>query len=398
VSDKGNRESADRARRRKAPPNTKWRGDILYGRTLVKGREHCWSLRTGDVEIARKRVEEEIARLKATAHGTGRARYQDMVASWIENHIEHQVGALTARRYAVSLRQLEDILYPLFLDEIDKAKIDEIVMLRRAKGVSTATIRRDLTALSSVLEFAEVDFNPALAKTKKLTEKRDPIVMPEAAHIERVLDRAPPGLSALARAAWLTGCRLSELATAQRARLDHARRQLTVVGKGNKLRTLDLSAAAYDLLRAQPPHLRCKWLFWHGPGESYKNVSSRFSAIVRAEFLAAYDVANPPDKKTHQRPSLKVLLDAQDRDDWRDIGFRTFRFHDLRHRFAVDWLKSGRSIYDLKEHLGHSSVKTTEIYLKYLTPEEKRAAMYGVAAAPTAGASDPANVVAMEGK
>ena len=53
--------------------------------------------------------------------------------------------------------------------------------------------------------------------------------------------------------------------------------------------------------------------------------------------------------------------------------FRPFRFHDLRHRHAVDWLKAGRSIYDLRDRLGHTSVKTTEIYLNFLTPEEKRA-------------------------
>jgi integrase/recombinase XerD len=56
--------------------------------------------------------------------------------------------------------------------------------------------------------------------------------------------------------------------------------------------------------------------------------------------------------------------------------FQPFRFHDLRHRHAVDWLKSGGSIYDLQQRLGHTSVKTTEIYLAFLTPEEKRQAMF----------------------
>ena len=53
-----------------------------------------------------------------------------------------------------------------------------------------------------------------------------------------------------------------------------------------------------------------------------------------------------------------------------------FRFHDLRHRYAVDYLKAGGSIYDLQQHLGHSSVKTTEIYLDYLSPAETRAAKF----------------------
>jgi integrase/recombinase XerD len=45
--------------------------------------------------------------------------------------------------------------------------------------------------------------------------------------------------------------------------------------------------------------------------------------------------------------------------------------------FAVEALKSGMNIYDLQQHLGHSSVKVTEIYLAHLTPEEKARAKGG---------------------
>jgi integrase/recombinase XerD len=49
--------------------------------------------------------------------------------------------------------------------------------------------------------------------------------------------------------------------------------------------------------------------------------------------------------------------------------------HDLRHRFAIAWLKAGGDIYRLSRHLGHASVKTTEIYLRWLTDEELDAVM-----------------------
>ena len=57
--------------------------------------------------------------------------------------------------------------------------------------------------------------------------------------------------------------------------------------------------------------------------------------------------------------------------------FRRFRFHDLRHWFAVDFLRDGGNIYDLQKILGHASIKTTEIYRRYLTPEQQRVAKYG---------------------
>jgi integrase/recombinase XerD len=297
--------------------------------------------------------------LKAAAfYGDNRAKYRDIVASWAERHVVHEVGPRTAQRYAVSLRQIEPFLIDLFLDQVDKDKVEEIVTARRAVGVSTATIRRDLVALGSVLKFADVADNVALARLKRLKERRDPIVLPETAHIERAIARAPGRLSALVRAAWLTGCRLEELVTAERTKLDHTHRQLTVRGKGNKVRVIDLNfGGAYEVLRALPVRLGCKWLFWHGNGEPYRNLSSRFAQIVAGIYQAAVDEAK---EARHDEPS-----------------FRKFRFHDLRHRHAVDWLKAGRSIYDLQQRLGHASIKTTEIYLKFLTPEEARAAMFG---------------------
>ena len=355
-------------RRRRAPKNTEWRGDTLHGRIRIKGKLHRWSLRTGDVELARELVKEDIARLTAAAYHQGsRVAYADLAASWAERHILHEVGPRTAHRYAVSLKQLEPLLVELYVDEIDDAKCRQIVDMRRAAGVSTATIRRDLTALASVLDYGEIEPNPARTRAAKLRERRDPIVLPEPAHIEQVTARAPAMLGAIAAAALHTGCRQDELVTAERARLDHVRKQLTVIGKGNKLRVIQLNAAAYDVLRALPTRLGCKWLFWQestgadgkpvvGP---LRDVSSRFAKVVKAAAKAA-------------RRAAKVQGHDQ-------ADFRPMTFHHLRHRYAVDYLKRGEgTIYDLQQQLGHSSVATTEIYLAYLTPEEVRAAKFGV--------------------
>jgi integrase len=39
--------------------------------------------------------------------------------------------------------------------------------------------------------------------------------------------------------------------------------------------------------------------------------------------------------------------------------------------FAVRYLQNGGSIYALQGIMGHTSVKTTEIYLAYLTPDQQ---------------------------
>ena len=108
----------------------------------------------------------------------------------------------------------------LYLDEIDKKLVGDIIRQRRAKGVTNATIRRDLVALSSVLGYAEEegwkDDNPALARMRRLKEKREPIVLPEPEHIARVVGRAPGIFARLIEAALLMGCRQNELVTLSR--------------------------------------------------------------------------------------------------------------------------------------------------------------------------------------
>lgn len=337
-------------KRDKAPPGTYWRGPVLWARAKVRGVEHRWSLRTGDAAVALRRLSARRDELAAAAHfGEARRRYEEAFVEW-SRHIVTQVGAATAQRYAVSLRQLEGFLRPLYIDQVDREVVGAIVRARRAAGVSTATVRRDLSALSSVLGHAIDEGwregNPALERLGRLRERRDPIVLPDRRDIARVTARAPGQFKGLIQAALLTGCRQDELVTAERRRLDHRLRQLTVIGKGNRLRVVQLTDEAYALLRALPASLSGPWLFWHGDGEPYRNVASRFALFVATVARAA----------------------ARE-----GAEFRPFRFHDLRHLYAVEYLRHGvGSIYDLQQQLGHTSVKTTELYLRFLTAEEAR--------------------------
>ena len=50
----------------------------------------------------------------------------------------------------------------------------------------------------------------------------------------------PGMMGALIQTALVTGCRLDELVSAERRHLNHDRRELTVIGKGNKLRVIGL--------------------------------------------------------------------------------------------------------------------------------------------------------------
>lgn len=338
--------------------NTFRRGRIWWARFQVAGKEFRGSLSTSHEATARRRAREWRDREVGVAKfGEDRKTYVEVFTAW-SIHIVTQVGPETAERYGVSLGMLEPWLKHLYLDEINKAVVSDIVRGRRKlHGVTTATIRRDLTALSSLIEYAidedwwpEDRANPAEKRQKRLKEVRDPIVLPLAEDIAFVIARAPGNLAKMIEAARDSGCRQDELAKAERRRLDRERKQLTIRRKGNEERTIDVPDAAWAVISTLPAHLRGRWLFWHGNGEPYRNVSARFNELVKAAQKAA------------QQESRE---------------FRPMTFHHLRHFYAVWYLKNGGNIYTLQKHLNHKSITTTEGYLKFLTPEEAARAKGG---------------------
>ena len=320
--------------------------------TRIKGRLVTWSLHTDNPPLAAERRKAGKDHIIAEVHhGDARREFIEVMEMWAP-WIAKQVGPRTAARYACSLDQMRPWLDGKALHDVDSRAVAEIVRGRTAAGVTNATIKRDLVALSSVLNYAIDqgwrDDNPVLPRMRRIKERRDPIVLPNRIHLDLLIARCPGMVADVVRAAIATGARQDELLKARRDQIDHDRRQLTLVGKGNKVRVIALDPyGGYELLRGLPTFARSPLLFWHSGGEDYKNFSSQFAAIVAR--TAAWAREN-------------------------GIDFRAFRFHDLRHYHAVTWLKDGRSIYDLQARLGHSSIKTTEMYLRYLTPEEERAA------------------------
>jgi len=324
------------------------RGQIYWLKATINGVQYRQSLRTSTLATARKIAAKRIEELRLKANNIGSAiTYVETIIAWSQ-HAVGQIGETTASRYATSLKMLEPWLLGKKIDQIDGALIAEIMEARRRNGASAATIHRDLTALSRVLEYAEArgwrEGNPTLSKRRLIKERRDPIMLPEAASIEMVIDAAPVRFGALVKAAWLTGCRQNELVTAKWQDFNAKAGTLEIIGKGRKRRVIALSQEAIQLFAIQPRTLESKLIFCQPSGEPFTNVKSDFTRYRR--------------KAAGQS------------------GFTRFRFHDLRHLFAVEALRSGRmSIYGLSKYLGHTSVKTTEIYLSFMTAEEAEAAM-----------------------
>lgn len=332
------------------------RGDVWWGRVTVAGREHRRSLRTGDRREAERRFEAWRADLIAEAHfGERVQKWEDAVIEWA-THAPSALKPATMTRYQTSLRMVGASLEGKRLEKITRQDVAAIVAIRRKQKATSATIKRDLTAISAVIDAAigagwiedNVSREYLAGAGRMLRERRDPIALPDQADIDAVCAIAPPMIAAMARLAIETGARLEEVVTIERRQVDMRRRTLTFLRtKTGKARVIPLSDVAVAILSALPVNMGTTAVFWHGDGSGYANMSSRWAELVSR---------------------------ARDSAQKERRVFRPFRFHDLRHLAAVRMLRSGLSIYEVQQILGHATVKTTEIYLAHLTPEEVAAA------------------------
>jgi site-specific recombinase XerD len=141
-----------------------------------------------------------------------------------------------------------------------------------------------------------------------------------------------------------TGLRLSELCSLNRD-IDWQRGEISVRGKGGKLRVVFLSSSAKTAL---------------------KDYLEKRSDILDALFVSLNKSGKIIGRITPR--AVERLIDARAR----EAGIaKRIHPHMLRHAFATDLLINGADLRSVQALLGHSSISTTQIYT-HLTNKELR--------------------------
>ena len=348
------------------------RGKTWWGRLQVRGVEYRRSLRTADEATAKLALADWKAQL-GKGEGGGDATWRAAVVAWSETigSMEQGGGGLKPRvrdRYLDSLRLFDHFWCNKRLSEIGRREIADFIRERKkgfvrrgADGklkqmgpVSNYSVLCDLTAASSVFRVAVAsgmcDHNPAREWDRKLVRPRKRVMVPPTLEaIETVASYATGNVGRLILFAANTGMRLMEAVTLdwREVREDRGEVLLTQT-KVSRPRVVKLKTPGGDAtgtLAGTPRHIRSHLVF--GQGVDGEQLASPAGAFRHAMQRAINGEA------------------VQGR------ALRRFRFHDLRHAFAVRWLLAGGDIYGLSKHLGHTSVKTTEIYLAYLPAYEE---------------------------
>lgn len=212
-----------------------------------------------------------------------------------------------------------------------------------------------IIALRNFLKYlAKRDIKSVSAEKVELGKQEDrEVTFLEADELERLL-KSPEGdkLDALRDRAVLgtlfsTGMRVSELCSLDRDKIDTTRGELSIRGKGSKVRVVFLSdEAKEDINRYLGKRSDIdEALFIRIPlSKASGNTGS---------FAKHSDLRLTP--RSIQRIVGKYATKA-------GIVGKNVSPHTLRHSYATDLLRNGADIRSVQAMLGHSSVTTTQIY------------------------------------
>jgi len=158
---------------------------------------------------------------------------------------------------------------------------------------------------------------------------------PEGSDLNSLRDRA------MLRMLFSTGMRVSELCSMDRSKIDLKRGELSVLGKGRKIRLVFLSEDAKDQIA--------------------QYISKR-TDVDEALFIRI-----PKSKKFSKDSDLRLTPRSVQRIVQKyaikaGIIGKHVSPHTLRHSYATDLLRNGADIRSVQAMLGHSSVTTTQIY------------------------------------
>jgi integrase len=238
------------------------------------------------------------------------------------------------------------------IEDVTTADVDKLVSAaagQRNRAYLVALVKKTVNHAKRARILPDSHRNPAMDILVKKQQRRgralesDEITAFGKALTEMEGEgKVSPWLASLLRLSLICALRPGEVRTLTWSRVNLARRELTVVGK-NGAREIYLTDSAIGVLNVIPRVQGCDFVF----------VGRRFGQ---------------PLVGIH-----KQLLAVQ-----RRAGVKPFRPYDLRHSAATGALASGADVRAVQALLGHSDLRTTQIYL-HASSSRKRGAAEGAA-------------------
>lgn len=254
-------------------------------------------------------------------------------------------SAGTLEQYIAELRNCRAVIGKGFKDITTMDLRWYLGVLKEKRKNKLSTIQNKIRYLNSFYEFllreGIVNNNPVSRIETPKTEQvvRKPYTVEDMEAIRRccnhIRDRA------LVEFMYATGLRVSEVSSLNIGDIDIQKKEFTVVGKGNKERTVYFSPTAYFYLKDY-----FRWLQKINK-EPIENLKDR-----------PLFVSIKGDHKRMMKPGIEALC--------RKIGIKAkvdnVHPHRFRRTFATNMVNRGMRLEELMKIMGHSKMDTTLIY------------------------------------
>jgi len=264
---------------------------------------------------------------------------------------EKRYSAHTVRSYHDDLHQFFDFLETRFgqikLKEISHSFVRSWLALLKEQDMTGRTINRKISSLKSFfkhqLKQGNLDQTPMTKVIAQKLNKRLPVFIKEedAANLISTLENNTEdwdGLNTkmIITLFYNTGIRLSELINLKENQVDFYKKQIKVLGKGNKERIIPVSGDVLQSVKEYTDHKKREF----GKTDNILLVTAKGKKLY-AKY--AYNLVNK---------ILSANIKTLDKKSP----------HVLRHSFATHLMNNGANLDAVKELLGHASLATTQIY------------------------------------
>lgn len=306
------------------------RGKVWWVRFQAQGVEIRQSARTHSRATALK-YERELREQYATMARGGQPRrsYREAMQRFLLEHLP-TLKPETQRRYRSSAKALHYHLESLYLDQIGRRQLSDMLSYWQREGKSRDTKRNNLACLSSMFaccnDWEWCEGNPVKSLRRGAVGK--PVRRTRyLSHDEeaRLLAACGGYLRPMVAFAIDTGLRLEEQLSMTWDQVNLRDREIVVpITKTDAPRIVPLLDRSAQILAHHPRHIASAYVWCKADG-------SRFGKLTRGLAGAA-----------------------------RRAGIVDLRWHDLRRTCGTRRLKSGVSMERVSKWLGHASISVTE--------------------------------------
>lgn len=225
-----------------------------------------------------------------------------VVRSWLASMKQHKMTARTITRKISTLKSFYKFM--MRSGVVAKSPMTGIVSPKLAKKLPSYVEEKQLKTLFRDVEF-EDDWNGYTAKVA-------------------------------IRMLYQLGIRLSELMNCREAQVDHANRQVKILGKGNKERIIPVGK---ELLKLLKDYAGKKRQVFEQPEKTYLLVTGKGKKLYPKYIY----------RLTHDYLELVTTIEKKSP-------------HVLRHSFATHLMNNGAELNAVKDLLGHASLAATQVY------------------------------------